>query len=133
VKPTIIPGFGAAVPAQYLAVLAPMLWKLAETIRSDALEHSLPPDTLDGVELLANAGDVVRAKALGVSMGVSTVDGSGFTPIDWISVMTAAEQLGGISRQRVTTLLDEKKLRGEKVNGRWRIDAASVAARRSNQ
>jgi hypothetical protein len=99
-----------------------------EVIRRDCV--NLPARLTEALEELATEAEAEAARMKSkVSNEVSNVDGSGFTPVKWIPVKTAAEELG-TSTQYVTRLLGDGSLHGDRPARRWLVCSESVEARK---
>jgi excisionase family DNA binding protein len=120
-------GPGVFVPADVCAEIGPGLQALRDVAKRD--RRTLSADAVETLDKLELAGASWSERFPGVSSEVSPLDGQRFDPIEWISVTTVAAVLD-ISPQAVGRLLARGTLRGEKTGRTWRVDAASVDARR---
>lgn len=129
-KPVFIPEPSVSVPASVCARIRHGL----NRERDMALHNyeRIPDDVVATIEMIDLVGSGWEKKITPhVSSDVSSLASESFEPVDWISVKTAAEQLK-ITPQAVTGLLARGSLSGEKTGRTWRVDAASVAARKES-
>ena len=116
---------GVFLPARVCARLRhPLLRDLAAARRDGVV---VAPEIEDAVALIDNVGAWFEAKH--VAVDVATVDAPRCDPASWTTVTKAAEGLD-ITQQAVKGLLKRGTLKGQKVDGTWRVSVASVAERK---
>ncbi len=131
-KPVHLPGFGAGIGYPELARIRHTLTRaLADAKRNNELISADLRAVVDMVDELGSAWEN-RKKVSEVSQKVSLLDSQSLHTVEWIS-MSAASTLLEITPQAVGRLLKRGTLRGEKSGGSWRIDAATVSARKERQ
>jgi hypothetical protein len=120
---------GVFVSAKVCARLRhPLVRDLAEARRDGAV---VAPEIVDAVEMIDNVGAWWENKQR-VAVATSTVDAPRCDPIEWTTVTKAAEGLD-ITQQAVKGLLKRGTLKGEKVDGIWRVSSESLSARKKGQ
>jgi excisionase family DNA binding protein len=122
-RPTVIPGPGLFVPAHVAAVLAPPLSR--ELSKARALGAYVDPDVRETVERLEVVGAAWSNRKRTVPTVPPLLDPRRSENFEWITVQTAAALLH-VSDTAVKARLRRGSLRGEKVGGRWRVDAEAV-------
>jgi len=123
-----ITGPGVFVPASVCAAIRHRLVRDLEAAQRDCIP--VAPDVADAIALLDAVGAAwdVRHET-SATPDVAKVDPPRFVPVDWVTVKTAATELG-ISPQATTALLRRGTLRGERQGRAWRVDRASVFDRK---
>jgi hypothetical protein len=131
-KPVFIPEASVSLPASTCASIRHGL----NRDRQIAIRNGerIPGEVVAAIEMIDLVGSAWEKKSgshvsSDVSSDVSSLPSESFESVRWISVKTAAEQLE-ITPQAVTGLLGRRSLNGEKTGRAWRVDAASVAARK---
>jgi hypothetical protein len=120
---------GVFLPASVCSRLRhPLLRDLAEARRDGVV---VAPEIVDAIGLIDTVGAWWDQKNT-VAVATSTIDGPRCDRASWTTVSKAAEGLD-ITQQAVKGLLKRGTLKGEKVDGIWRVSSESVVARRSRQ
>jgi excisionase family DNA binding protein len=125
-KPTIIGEPSVIVPGHVCASLGPVIARVLADLRRDHV--TLDPDSQEAIDKLRLVGAAWANQHLPPDL--PSIDTRPSAPVQWISVIETASQLGRTTRA-VTDLLIRGSLRGEKVGRTWRVDATSVSARKA--
>jgi hypothetical protein len=132
-KPVHLQGFGAGIGYAELARIRHTLTRaLADAKRNHEPVSADLEATVQMVDELGSGWEKSRKKVPGVSQKVSLLDGPSLHAVEWVSMKHTSELLD-ITPQAVGRLLKRGTIRGEKTGGTWRIDAATVSARKERK